>query len=116
MKRLLIVASLTLGALAVAAPASLARDQTTSPGYNFTIKVTMTDGNVTLSRSVAKRGWLAHFVVVNRGKKGHVFDVGGLKTKLILPGKKGRVGAYLDNRGQYAVKLDARLRGYFTVV
>jgi hypothetical protein len=44
-----------------------------------------------------------------------VFDVGGLKTRPIAPGKTGRVGAYLDNRGQYPYKIDHKFRGYFTV-
>src|SRR5882672_349094 len=100
---------------AFAAPASLGRDATTSPGYNFRIEVFITDGGVTLSRSVAKRGWLAHFVIYNRGKKPHRFDVGGLKTRVIVPGAKGKLGAYLDVRGQFAYKVDNKTRGYITV-
>jgi hypothetical protein len=100
--------------VAVAAPPSHARGNTTAPGYNFRIDVTLTDSSMVLSRSIAKRGWLAHFVIENRGKKTHVFDVGGLK-RTIAPGKKGRLGAYLDTRGQYPIKVDNKRRGYFTV-
>jgi hypothetical protein len=102
-------------AVAVAAPASLARDATTAPGYNFQIQVFITDHGVTLSRSVAKRGWSAHFVIHNSSKSPHRFDIGGLKSPLIAPGKKGKVGAFLDTRGQYPYKIDNKTRGYFTV-
>jgi hypothetical protein len=115
LKRVLVVMAVAAAAVAVAAPASLARDATTSPGYNFQINVFITDQGVTLSRSVAKRGWRAHFVIVNRSKKPHVFDVGGLKSASIAPGQKGKVGAYLDTRGQYPYKVDNKTRGYFTV-
>jgi hypothetical protein len=112
---MLAVVAAAAASLAVAAPSSLARNATTSPGYNFRIDVYVTDSGVTLSRSVAKRGWLAHFVVHNRGKKAHVFDVGGLKTRPIAPGKQGKLGSYLDVRGQFAYKVDGKSRGYFTV-
>src|SRR5262245_8636754 len=110
-----VLALLTVGAasLTLAAPLSLA---TTSPGYNFKIRVTVTDHEVILSRSVAKRGSLAHFVVVNKGTKTHVFNVGGLKTKPLKPGTTGKVGAYLDTRGQYPITVDNKKRGYFTVL
>ncbi len=116
MNRSLIGVVLSTLALAVAAPAAQAREATTAPGYNFYIGVYITDHGVTLTRSVGKRGWLAHFIVHNKGKKPHRFEVGGLKTKLIAPGTKTRLGAYLDTRGQYAYKVDNKLRGYFTVV
>jgi hypothetical protein len=107
--------AVAVASVAIAAPASLGRVATTSPGYNFEINVFITDQGVTLSRSVAKRGWRAHFVIHNQGKKSHVFDVGGLKSRAIAPGKRAKVGAYLDNRGQYPYKVDNKTRGYFTV-
>jgi hypothetical protein len=101
---------------AVAAPAVSARPATTAPGYNFKIQVYITNSGVVLSRSLAKRGWLAHFVIHNKTKKAHTFDVGGLKTKKpIPPGGTGKVGAYLGERGQYPVKVDGKTRGYFVV-
>ena len=112
MKRILVLLAVAAVSLAVAAPLSLA---TTSPGYNFKITVTVTDSEVVLSRSLAKRGWLAHFVVTNKGKQTHVFDIGGLKTKPLKPGATGKVGAYLDTRGQYPIKVDNKKRGLFTV-
>jgi Cupredoxin-like domain len=110
-----VVASLAFSLL-VAAPAIPAGPATTSPGYNFTINVTVKDNDVTLSRSVAKRGWRAHFVIANRGTKPHVFDIGGLKTAPIAPGQKRKLGAFLDERGKYPYKVDRKIRGYFSVV
>ena len=100
-------------ALAVAPAPAVA---TTSPAYNFTIVVKITDKGVILDRSVAKRGWLAHFTILNKTRHPVRFEVGGLKTKPIQPGKKARLGAYLDTRGQYPYKVDDKLRGYFQVV
>jgi hypothetical protein len=114
--KLLVVVAAVAASLAVAVPSSLARNATTSPGYNFKIDVYVTDGAVTLSRSVGKRGWLVHFVVHNGGKKAHVFDVGGLKTRPIAPGKVGKLGSFLDVRGQFSYKVDGKNRGYFTVI
>jgi hypothetical protein len=113
-KRVLVLIAVATALLAVAAPSSLARGNTTSPGYNFKIAVTITEKSVTLSRSIAKRGWLAHFVITNKGTKVHVFDIGGLK-RTIAPGKVGKIGSYLDVRGQYPYKVDGKTRGYFTV-
>jgi len=110
-KQALAVLAILAAVIAVAAPSSLA---TTSPGYNFRIDVTITDTNLVLSRSLAKRGWLAHFAITNKGKKTHVFDIGGLK-RTIAPGKKAKLGAYLDTRGQYQIKIDNKTRGFFTV-
>lgn len=115
MKRVLVVIAMAAALLSVAAPSSLARGNTTSPGYNFRIDVTLTDSSVTLSRTVAKRGWLAHFVIANKGKKTHVFDIGGLK-RTVAPGKTGKLGAYMDTRGQYKYSVDGKYRGSFTVL
>jgi hypothetical protein len=110
MQRMLVLPLVAAAVLAVA-PFSQA---TTSPGYNFKIHVTVTDNGVVLSRSVAKRGWIARFVITNKGKRVHVFDVGGLKKRL-KPGATGRLASYLEERGQYKVKLDGKVRGLFTV-
>lgn len=114
MKRVLVFIAVATALLAVAAPSSLARGNTTSPGYNFRIDVTLTDKTVTLSRSIAKRGWLAHFRIQNNGKKTHVFDIGGLK-RTVPPGQLRTIGSYMDTRGQYLYKVDGKTRGYFTV-
>ena len=116
MKRLLPLVAVLALAVAAAPAASLARTQTTSPAYNFAVVVTITDKGVVLDRSVAKRGWLAHFIIHNKSKKAVRFEVGGLKSKLIQPGKSSKVGAYLETRGQYPYKVDDKLRGYFQVL
>ena len=116
MKRVLAVVLIAAAALALAAPSFSARPETTAPGDNIKIDVIITAKNVVLSRSLAKRGWLAHFVIHNRDSKPHTFDVGGLHPKKPIPAHgTGKVGAYLDNRGQYAYKVDNKVRGYFVV-
>jgi hypothetical protein len=110
MKRTFIVA-LFAAALVALVPLSHA---TTSPGYNYKIKVTMTDKQVIMSSYIAKRGWIARFLVTNKGKKAHVIDIGGLKKRL-APGAKGRLASYLEDRGQFKVRLDGVVRGLFTV-
>jgi hypothetical protein len=119
--RKLLVGFLVSGAivtlmLSLGSAGALAQERTTAPGYNFTIHVYITPTGVVLDRSVAKRGWLAHFVIYNKTKKPVQFEVGGLKSKLIAPGKRGKVGAFLDDRGQFVYKVDNVLRGYFQVV
>jgi hypothetical protein len=114
MKNSLLVLALVAALSAVVASPSLARQATTGPAYNFEIHVTVTDGRIVLDRSVAKRGWLAHFIILNKTRKPISFDVGGL-TKVIAPGKKAKIGAFLDTRGQYKYKVDNKVRGYFQV-
>ncbi len=120
MKRVLIgflaSGAMVLAMLTVGSAGALAQQRTTAPGYNFKINVYISAKGVILDRSVAKRGWLAHFLVHNNTKKPVEFEVGGLKTKEIAPGKTGKVGAYLDTRGQYIYKVDDILKGYFQVV
>jgi hypothetical protein len=111
-KRAIALFVVVAAALALAAPSM----STTAPGYNFKIDVIITKNNVVLSRSLAKRGWLAHFVIHNRDSKPHTFDVGGLHPKKPIPAHgTGKVGAFLDDRGQYAYKVDNKVRGYFVV-
>lgn len=91
-------------ALAAAVPA--ASVATTSPAYNFQIRVLVTSSTVRLDRSVAKRGWLAHFVIQNRTKAAVRFEIGGLVSKPVLPGKNGKLGSFLDTRGQYTYHVE----------
>ena len=113
----LATAALMTAALALSAGGALAQERTTAPGYNFNINVFITAKGVTLDRSVAKRGWLLHFLVHNETTKPIRFEVGGLKSSSpIKPGKIGKVGAYADTRGQYIYKVDNVRRGYFQVV
>lgn len=114
-KIVLLTATLVASSLVVVTPSSLARQSTTAPGYNFKIDVYITPKDVTLTRSFGRRGWLAHFWVHNQTKAVHSFEVGGLKSKKIPPGKVVKVGAYLASRGQFPYKVDNQTRGFFTV-
>jgi hypothetical protein len=103
-------------ALSVAAPAALA---TTAPAVNMNIIVTISDKATTFSASVGRRGWAAHFIIQNVGKQTHRIAIGGLKTPPIKPGKRSRLGAYLEDRGQFKWAVDEggpNQSGFFTVV
>ena len=117
MKRMLVVLSVFVVAMALVAPAISARPETTAPGYNFKIKVTITKGgHATMSSLQAKRGWLLHFVVTNKDKVPHKFNIGGRgPKKAIAPGKSVKVGAYVETRGQFAYRVDGKVRGWFVV-
>ena len=119
MKRTLCTMLVIAAGVAMLTPAvGGARPQTTAPGYNFRVDVTiLKGGRIQLSRSVAKRGWLAHFVITNKDAKAHRFDVGGLRVKSpIAPGAKAKLGSYLRDRGAFKVRVDGVVRGYFNVV
>jgi hypothetical protein len=113
-KRAVALAALLAAVVAVAAPAGMA---TTAPGYNFKIKISIKrGGQIVWSSNQVKRGWLARFLVTNRDKKSHLFNVGGLgPKKAIAPGKTVRIGAYCENRGQFAFKVDGKTRGWLVV-
>jgi heme/copper-type cytochrome/quinol oxidase subunit 2 len=116
-KRTLALLSVLVAGLAVAAPAISARPETTAPGYNFKIKVSITKGGqATMTSLQAKRGWLVHFLVTNKDKVPHKFNVGGQGPKnAIAPGKTVTVGAYSEQRGQFAFRVDGKIRGYFVI-
>jgi hypothetical protein len=103
MKRV-IAALVVVSAVVVAAPAgSLA---TTSPAYNFPVHVTITNKGVLLDRSDAKRGWLAHFFIKNKSSATVRFEIGGLTSKPVKPGQTGKLGAYMELRGQYTYHVE----------
>ena len=78
---------------------------TTAPAVQVTIKVTVSDHGITMSKYTARRGWAAHFVVRNTGSKPYAVDIGGLLTGPIAPGKKKTVSASLEERGAYPYKV-----------
>jgi len=104
--------SIKTGLTAVAAAVALAGIVpagswgTTAPAYNFQIRVLVTNTGVILDRSVAKRGWLAHFLIQNRSSATIRFEVGGLTSKPIQPGRVGKLGAFLDTRGRYTYHVE----------
>jgi hypothetical protein len=115
----IVALSLVVAALAaIAVPAVSARSETTAPGYNYKIRVTISKGGqVVMTSMYSKRGWLLHFIVTNKDRKAHRFDVGGRgPAKAIKPGKIAKFGAYSDQRGQFPFHVDGHVRGYFNVV
>jgi hypothetical protein len=95
---------------AVAAFAAGPAASTTAPAYNFQIHVLVTNGAVKLDRSVARRGWLAHFVIQNRTSQTIRFEVGGLYSKPVRPGGSGKLGAFLDHRGRFIYNVDTKTK------
>lgn len=117
MKKILLSVAVLAASLAVLVPSGTA---TTEPSVQINVKVTVTDTAITMSRYRARRGWGAHFIITNTGRKPHTVDIGGLVSKVIKPGGKATVSASLDERGKYpfSVKLNASgpgHRGVFVV-
>ena len=99
MRTKLLLALASLAALTtIVVPAGTA---TTEPAIQITIKVTVTDSTITMSRLSAKRGWGGIFVIRNLGKKPHSVDIGGLRTGAVQPGRKAVIKASFDERGSY---------------
>jgi hypothetical protein len=115
-KTLLLFAAIGALVAALAVPSAMA---TTAPAVSVKILVTVSDKAVTFSKNGGRRGWAAHFTVKNVGTKPHQIDIGGLKSAVIKPGKTGKIGAYLEDRGAFAWKVDKggpHLQGFFKVV
>jgi len=103
---------------AIVVPTSTA---TTEPAIQITIKVTLTDSTITMSRLTAKRGWGGHFVIRNMGRKPHSVDIGGLRTGTIKPGGKAVIKASFETRGKYPFRVvlnssGAKHTGFFRVI
>lgn len=102
----------TLAAIASVAlvPAAQSAEQptTTAPPPVANIKVTITDAGVTISPKRAQRGSMGRFILVNKGKKRHVFVLGherrgtGVQTgfkKALQPSQQSVLILFLDFRG-----------------
>lgn len=105
-RALLVVITVLAVALSVAVPAATA---TTEPAVTFLVSVRVTDSGLVFTCRACKggelkfrRGWAAHFDVVNSGSRPYTVDIGGLRTRALRPGQKQRLSAYFDNRGSYA--------------
>jgi hypothetical protein len=103
-----LAAALIQAALIPAAQGS-ARPQTTAPPQVVTIKITITDRAISMSPKSAPRGDVGRFILVNAGKKRHVFALGhqrrqtGSQTgfvKALKPGEQSILILYLDYRGK----------------
>ena len=73
---------------------------TTAPTLTVKIHVIMSDRSVKLSQDKSYRGWYANFIVVNHGKKPHKFEIGGMTTPVLKPGKSHVIKVELALRGQ----------------
>jgi hypothetical protein len=105
---IVLVAALAGAAMLATVPAATA---TTEPAVTFFVFVRVTDSKIVFSCPACpgdkqfRRGWAAHFDVVNRGTKQYTVDIGGLRTAALRPGQKYRVSAYFDNRGRFPFKV-----------
>jgi hypothetical protein len=97
-----------LGALLVVVPTAYGAVATTAPNVFITVKVTLTDSKIVLSRHSAPRGTDVRFVVTNLGKEPHSFTLGtldrgaGLQTgfaRVFRPGQHQVLLLFLDYRG-----------------
>jgi uncharacterized cupredoxin-like copper-binding protein len=80
-------AAALLAVVGVVAPSALgARTQTTGT----TVTVTATEFHFKLSKPRVPHGSVT-FTVVNKGKLGHDFKIGGKKTPVIRPGKSAKL-------------------------
>ena len=112
--------SLVLAAALAAAAFLPVASATTAPTLTIKIRVIMTDTGVKLSQAKSYRGWNANFIVVNRGKKAHRFEIGGMTTPVLAPGKSRVLGVSLALRGTVTysdlVNPGGHSTGTFTVI
>jgi uncharacterized cupredoxin-like copper-binding protein len=81
-----IALGVALVALVVAAPIAARSSAATAT----TVTVTMKEFKFTLSKTSVKHG-IVTFKLVNKGKLMHDFKIAGKKSKLISPGKSGKL-------------------------
>jgi len=115
--RLTVVAAIVVVAAALTVPALAARSHAALLPKGVT--VTATEFKFKLSRTSARHGRFI-FKLVNRGKLGHDFKIGGHKTAVISPGKTERLRVTLA-KGRYAYSCtvpghaSAGMKGTFVV-
>ena len=84
-----LVAALAGVAMLATVPAATA---TTEPAVTFFVLVPVNDARVVISCPACpghhqfRRGWAAHFDVVNKGTKPYTVDIGGLRTRELRAG------------------------------
>jgi uncharacterized cupredoxin-like copper-binding protein len=107
-----------LAVAAVVVPFAAARSSRTSLGA--TVNVTATEFKFVLSKKTAKEGFVT-FVVTNKGKIAHDFEIDGRKTRNLGPGKTQRLRVRIAKAGHYPYKctIDSHakfgMKGVFTV-
>ena len=124
MKRLALGLAATAAALAAAGSAS----GTTNVPAIFTVKVNIYDAKLTMSPNHAVRGSTITFVMINRGKKTHTFQIGDVKRgagfgqgfrQTLKPNQQFQKVMFLDYRGKmpFTTRVGTRIvaRGTFTI-
>jgi uncharacterized cupredoxin-like copper-binding protein len=86
MKRITLALGVALAALVVAAPVTARPAAATAT----TVTVTMKEFKFILSKKIVRHGTVT-FKLVNKGKLPHDFKIAGKKSKLIRPGKTGKL-------------------------
>jgi uncharacterized cupredoxin-like copper-binding protein len=86
MNRIALALGVALAALVVAAPIAARPSAATAT----TVTVTMKEFKFTLSKTKVPHGTVT-FKLVNKGKLKHDFKISGKKSKLISPGKSGKL-------------------------
>lgn len=108
------LALVVVAAVALAVPAFASRSRTAATS----VTVTATEFHFKLSRTSAAHGRVT-FTLVNKGKLGHDFKIGGKKTPVVGPGKSAKVTVTLKaGKFQYlctvAGHAAAGMKGTFT--
>ena len=94
-------------ALLIVGPAYGRTDTTNQPAI-FTVRVTITDHGITMTPNHAARGSTVTFILTNRGKKIHKFQIGDVKrgpgygqgfAQTLKPDQQYTKIMYLDYRG-----------------
>ena len=107
MRGALLVAAACAVGLAMVGP-GFARSHTTNAPAIFTVKVTITDSSLALRPNHAARGSTVTFILTNRGRKTHTFQIGDVKrgpgygqgfAHTLKPDQQFTVVMYLDYRG-----------------
>ena|SRR5438105_3053946 len=86
MNRLTLALGVALATLVAAGPVAARPDTATAT----TVTVTMKEFKFTLSKKSVPHGAIT-FKLVNKGKVGHDFKIGGKKSLVIKPGKTGKL-------------------------
>ena len=86
MKRITLALGVALAALVAAAPVTARPTAATAT----TVTVTMKEFKFVLSKTRVPHGTVT-FKLVNKGKLDHDFKIAGKKSKLIKPGKSGKL-------------------------
>ena len=103
-----LLAGSACAAVAVLSGVASAAPQTTNQPAIFTVKVTISDHGIAMSPNHAARGSTVTFILTNRGKRTHTFQIGDVKRgagfgqgfrQTLKPNGQYTKVMYLDYRG-----------------